>query len=110
MTFGEPFPAYDKAGLPITAEEWGKLRHDEDGGLSAYARIGETNIADGLVWVSTVWLGIDHGFGRTSAPLIFETMIFGGRYDECQWRYATRAEAEAGHERVVEALRAGEAP
>jgi hypothetical protein len=30
------------------------------------------------VWVSTVFLGMDHSFGRNSVPLVFETMAFGG--------------------------------
>lgn len=29
--------------------------------------------------VSTVWLGLDHGFGSGRLE-IFETMVFGGRY------------------------------
>jgi len=47
--------------------------------------------------VSTVFLGIDHAFG-SGPPLLFETMIFGGKYDEYQERYSTWAQAEAGHE------------
>jgi hypothetical protein len=39
--------------------------------------------------------------------LIFETMIFGGPFDQSQWRYHTEAAALAGHRQLVEALRAG---
>ena len=49
------------------------------------------------VRVSTVFLGIDHGFGDGSPPILFETMIFGGEHDDYQMRYSTWEEAEAGH-------------
>lgn len=51
--------------------------------------------------VSTVFLGIDHGFGEGYAPVLFETMIFGGKEDEYQERYCTWEEAEAGHAKAV---------
>lgn len=53
--------------------------------------------------VSTVFLGIDHGFG--GAPMWFETMIFAGPLDQSQRRYATWTEALEGHEDAVEELR-----
>jgi hypothetical protein len=50
----------------------------------------------GAVEISTVFLGLDHQWGA-GPPLLFETMVFGGPLDgECQ-RYATFADAEAGH-------------
>lgn len=60
--------------------------------------------------VSTIFLGMDHGFGLTKRKLLFETMIFGGTEDGNMWRTATLGEAKANHARVVEALRKGEAP
>jgi hypothetical protein len=55
--------------------------------------------ADG-VFVSTVFLGLDHGWD-SDVPIVFETMIFGGERDqECE-RYATWEEAKAGHARIV---------
>ena len=48
--------------------------------------------------ISTVFLGIDHNFGDDSPPLLFETMVFGGKFDQEQDRYATYDEALAGHE------------
>ena len=50
--------------------------------------------------VSTVFLGLDHQWGY-GPPLVFETMLFDGPEDGYQERYATWAEAEAGHERAV---------
>jgi hypothetical protein len=55
------------------------------------------------MWVSTVFLGIDHGFGE-GPPLIFETMVFASErhLDErdCQ-RYSTESEAVTGHHEMV---------
>ena len=51
------------------------------------------------VRVSTVFLGLDHGFG--GKPELFETMVFvNGASVDCE-RYCTWDEAEAGHERWV---------
>ena len=59
--------------------------------------------------VSTVFLGLDHSFGH-GPPVLFETMIFGGKHDQYQQRYCTRDEALAGHARVAMALARGETP
>ncbi|MDQ2750234.1 MAG: hypothetical protein M3Y44_12030 [Actinomycetota bacterium] len=50
----------------------------------------------GPYFVSTVWLGIDHKWSHLGPPIIFETMVF----PECEVsrRYATEAQARAGHE------------
>ena len=47
--------------------------------------------------VSTVFLGVDHQFGK-GPPLLFETMTFGGPFDGEQDRSATWSAAEAAHE------------
>lgn len=80
--------------------------------------VGKTSV-NGFV-ISTVFLGIDYGFG--GPPLWFETMIFideenppaselGGKIDEWrsgqQRRYATWEEAAAGHEQFVQIIREG---
>jgi hypothetical protein len=67
-------------------------------------RIDKTQV--GEVEVSTVFLGLDHAWGG-GTPLLFETMTFGGEDGEWQWRYRTKAAAQAGHDRVVAALRDG---
>ena len=51
------------------------------------------------IYVSTVFLGIDHNFGD-GPPILYETMVF-GLEDEYQCRYETRVEAESGHDRTV---------
>lgn len=92
---------YDKFGEPIEdVLTWAKLFED-----LAYKRIEITRLWHGGR-VSTVWLGIDHSFDDGS-PLIFETMVFGGR----DWgdldcaRYSTFAEAYAGHLTMVDQWR-----
>ena len=59
----------------------------------------------GELWVSTVFLGLDHSFGH-GPPVLFETMVFRGRdgAGEDMWRYSTYDEAEAGHAKVVRRL------
>ena len=56
-------------------------------------------------WVSTVFLGIDHNWDE-GPPVLFETMVFGGPFDQEQWRYRTYDEALSGHEKVVEIVKA----
>ena len=61
--------------------------------------------------VSTVFLGRDLGFGfGDGPPLVFETMVFGGPYDLREFRWPTRVTAQAGHDQIVAALRAGREP
>lgn len=93
---------YDMQGNPMELLTWAKLFE------SAERRIGQNII--GYVEVSTVWIGLDHNMSGCGPPLIFETMVFGGPHDQWQARYATLAEAEAGHAVVVAAIKAGLPP
>jgi len=53
--------------------------------------------------VSTVFLGINHGWdGRVA---LYETMVFRSVHGEECWRYATHEEAEAGHKAAVEMVK-----
>lgn len=58
--------------------------------------------------VSTVFLGLDHNYGDSGPPILFETMVFSGDSwdDERCVRYATMAEAIEGHKRICEEIRA----
>jgi hypothetical protein len=78
---------------------WGELHDDV-----AYVHVRATAIGDD-VEVSTVWVGLPQAGSTPECPLIFETMVFGGELDEYAWRYATEAEAERGHDVVVELAR-----
>ena len=61
--------------------------------------VAQTTLPKG-VRVSTVFLGLDHSFGG-GKPILFETMIFGGKYNDYQERYSTWEEAEVGHKKAV---------
>lgn len=77
--------------------DWAKWYEDAD------RHIADTVIGD--IRVSTVFLGINHEWDPGKPPLLFETMMFGGEYDEDMWRYSTWEEAEAGHEKAVGLLK-----
>lgn len=53
------------------------------------------------VTVSTVFLGIDHGFGSSDKPIVFETMVFGGELNDEMTRCSTWTEAEKMHSDMV---------
>ncbi len=61
------------------------------------------------LWLSTVFLGIDHNFGFDGRPVLWETMVFGKSSDLDCWcrRYQSRQDAIATHERIAELLRQG---
>lgn len=68
-----------------------------------------TNIEDirmhaARILVSTVFLGLDHNWGR-GPPLLFETLIFGGPLHDEMWRYPTWDAAVAGHTAAVQAVK-----
>lgn len=50
--------------------------------------------------VSTVFLGLDMSRGG-AVPVLWETMIFGGRHHGLVRRYTSRLAAEAGHAATV---------
>lgn len=96
---------FDREGEPITMRQWLTLTSLGQGTDEWYNRIAQTEI--GSYRVSTVWLGLDHGFGQARRrPLIFETMIFGptGHDEGCE-RYATETDAREGHARLCEEVR-----
>jgi len=53
--------------------------------------------------VSTVFLGLDHRFGRGGPPIVYETMVFeGGDFSDLDSnRYCTKEEAISGHKEMV---------
>jgi hypothetical protein len=55
----------------------------------------------GDVFVSTVFLGINHNFFGNGPPILFETMVFiAGDGGDCE-RYSTWDEAAEGHRKWV---------
>lgn len=99
---------YDREGNVISHVEFIELWNDFD-----YRVVKQEDV--GPWWVSTVWTGRPlpptHA-GEWDQLLLFETMAFGKEGtpvedQETILRYATEAEAQAGHERLVEFLRLG---
>ena len=86
--------------VPVDLMTWARWFEDN----RDKRRVAATDIFPGKLWVSTVFLGIDHGFGM-GPPLLFETMVFdeSGNDDDCE-RYTTWEEAEAGHAKIVARL------
>lgn len=97
----------DDAGRPQPVDDletWARW-FEKSGATRIVAR---DELADD-VSVSTVFLASDHQWGD-GPPLLFETMVFGGQWDQSQWRWPTREAALAGHDRIVAGVRNGEAP
>jgi|SRR5215468_6543582 len=119
---------FDRQGFPIPGDGerdptlvWARMHSDLD-----YCRVAYDDLPDGS-YLSTVWLGLDHGFG--GPPLIFETMRFAGALSEAesplsyqyhetlpfpdpiddsetdQLRYRTEEEALAVHHEIVRRIR-----
>lgn len=92
----------DKQGNEIDAETWGRLHEDE-----SYMRIGSDFLLGNSIWISTVWLGINHNFSRQGPPILFETMIFAKHDMACDlWcqRYSTEDEAKEGHTFTIQVM------
>lgn len=92
-----------------------RLADDDIEGMIAVSRSNrriaydEVEVGGKKRLVSTVFLGLDHGF-MSPVPIVFETMAFTGEVgieDHCR-RYATKAEALAGHAEVLALVKAGE--
>lgn len=52
------------------------------------------------VRVSTVFLGLDHNFSldHKGPPVLWETMVFGGKLDGEMKRYSSKKDAAKGHQ------------
>lgn len=84
-------------------DQWGTELEASD----RYRRVGGAQWHEPDVWVSTVFLGVDHNHYGQGPPILFETMIFAPRVpevDQEQRRYRTWDEAAAGHAAVVAEL------
>jgi hypothetical protein len=63
--------------------------------------IGKDKINDATI--STIFLSLDHAYD--GKPILFETMIFGGKFDGYQERYHTIEEAREGHKKAIEMVK-----
>lgn len=85
---------YDRSGRSITFEQWGALKMNEQ------YRVVAQDVTKKGMWVSTVWLGIDHGMPGYRE--IFETMVFDEQQHPLETaRYASEEEALEGHEERI---------
>ena len=85
----------DKQGNPrktVNLSHWLKWMENND------RNIANDKIRN--VRVSTVFLGIDHSQGR-GEPLLYETMVFGGKHDGYEIQYTTREKALEGHAEAI---------
>lgn len=76
------------------------------GRSSEQRNVDQTELPGG-VRVSTVFVGVDHGFNDDRPPMIFESMIFGGPHDEEMDRCSTWDEAILMHRRMCVLARTG---
>lgn len=93
----------NKKPYPVSIEESFKLYDDPDMKIvkSEYLYLDNENVR-----VSTVFLGYNaaYEFGADK-PLFFETMVFGGDYDDYMVRYETYQEAVNGHNEIVNKIK-----
>ena len=90
---------YDRDGKKITQEEWQEKVADIE-----YQRVGHfETLANGeKISVATIWVGMNQSFVPNQEPVIFETMVFGGRNNGLCRRYSTELEALVGHNEIVD--------
>lgn len=78
--------------------EWSAWMDTTEKRVVAQDRVGES-------FVSTVFLGVDHDFSIIGNPILFETIIFGGKLDGELERYHTYEEAKQGHAEILARLK-----
>lgn len=90
------FYILDDDNNPVQAEdfeEWEKF-HSSNRHIIDRDLIGSSA-------VSTVYLLFNPLIRNESPPIMFETMVFGGKLDGTMDRYATYGQAKAGHAAMV---------
>jgi hypothetical protein len=95
-----PFWVLDDARNVVrgSMDDWLAMKQDFDN----RCRVASTMV--GASHVSTVFLGINYNWLDDEHPVCFETMIFAPDRSDVIDRYATWAEAEAGHAKAVASL------
>jgi hypothetical protein len=63
-------------------------------------QVKRTELPDGVI-VSTIFIGQDTRISKAFPPILFETMIRGGKHDMYIEKYSTWEEAEKGHEKAI---------
>lgn len=62
--------------------------------------VGTAQLPNG-VRVSTIFLGLDYRRPGMKEPVLWETMIFGGRHDRLSFRYTSGAHAARAHAALI---------
>jgi hypothetical protein len=91
--------------------KWAKWFEDSCHPDNTWRRVALTSV--GKYTISTVFLAVDYNFTDSRKPILFETMVFNEESRECGEnfdidieRYSTKKEALAGHEKIVEKVKA----
>lgn len=90
-----------KGKVPVKCKdvhEWGEWFEKAERHIGDYKYRG--------IRISTVFLGLDHRYLGRGKPILFETIVFGGKLDGEQERYCTWKEAEKGHKEMIERVKA----
>lgn len=100
--------------IPATSlSQWGEWFSNP---IERFGRIVSQTMITPEIYVSTVFLGMDHGFPELQEmrgqpiedykPILWETMVFGSELeDDCE-RYTSREDAIKGHLAMMDAVRA----
>lgn len=88
-----------KTPVPCSIWEFTGFMEGSNDRVIAQEQVGES-------MVSTVFLDMNHAFGD-GPPILFETLVLGGVYDQEQERYYTYEEAEAGHAVMLAKVKSG---
>ena len=85
---------------PATISQWLQWSvKNPDRHKIAADEIGNSRVS--TVFLTVVWMRGQH------ETLSFETMVFGGYYDQAQYRYATKEKALEGHGKILQFVRDG---
>jgi len=100
----------DADGEPQVVEVYNERGRMDRGALIRWAmwfehaenrRVLQTVVGKEGGRVSTVFLALDHNFTEIGPPILWETMVFGGLFNEYQWRAASRLTALLQHQLAV---------
>lgn len=85
--------------MPVKMLEWAQWfeQRPQD-------RILAQDILRPWVRVSTVFLGLNHAFGHSEKPVLFETLVFGGKHNGQMFRYCEFDDAIVQHQALVRDL------
>ena len=85
----------------VDLKTWAEWYENSDEARRVKRTVYNDPVNDNEIVISTVFLGLDHSFSNEGPPILFETMVFGGRFDQEMERYATWDQAVRGHDIMV---------